>query len=136
MSSEMPLIISIATLTIYTKCETHTFYTLVCSHPHVLTVMPFFPSDMGCSLYCALDYSHISKHRNLNVSSSLNDVATWSVNQTGFFCSYPQWKIVEGGRIEPFDEECCRGAEYLSKRLGVPFFPMEQLGILRTNCIE
>lgn len=56
-------------------------------------------------LYCALDYSHISKHRNLNVSSSLNDVATWSVNQTGFFCSNPQWKIMEGGRIEPFDNE-------------------------------
>ena len=56
-------------------------------------------------LYCALDYSHISKHRNLNVSSSLNDVATWSVNQTGFFCSNPQWKIMEGGSIEPFDNE-------------------------------
>ncbi|EED88061.1 phosphatidylinositol phosphatase, partial [Thalassiosira pseudonana CCMP1335] len=92
--------------------------------------------DQHKILYCALDYSHISKHRNLNVSSSLNDVATWSVNQTGFFCSSPQWKIVDGGSIEPFDEECCRGAEYLSQRLGVPFFPMEQLGILRTNCID
>ena len=84
-------------------------------------------------LYCALDYSHISKHRNLNVSSSLNDVATWSVNQTGFFCSYPQWKIAEGGVIEPFDTDCHQN---LSKRLGVPFFPMEQIGILRTNCID
>ena len=56
-------------------------------------------------LYCALDNSHISKHRNLNVSSSLNDVATWSVNQTGFFCSNPQWKIMEGGSSEPFDNE-------------------------------
>jgi hypothetical protein len=33
--------------------------------------------------YCALDYSHISKHRNLNISTSLNEVATWAVNQTG-----------------------------------------------------
>lgn len=136
MSSEMPLITLIATLTMCTKCETLKFYALVCSSSHALIVMLFFTSEMVSSLYCALDYSHISKHRNLNVSSSLNDVATWSVNQTGFFCSYPQWMIVEGGRIEPFDKECCRGAEYLSERLGVPFFPMEQLGILRTNCIE
>ena len=115
-------------------------------------------------LYCALDYSHISKvasfcllylfclhcthfihfcpffkHRNLNVSSSLNDVATWSVNQTGFFCSRPQWKIKEGGSIEPFDSEeenenvsgvdkdaaTALEKERLKKRLsGILFFPM------------
>ena len=93
-------------------------------------------------LYCALDYSHISKHRNLNVSSSLNDVATWSVNRTGFFCSDPKWKIVEGGGIEPFDSGTSGGSDGgaaadLSRRLGgLLFFPMEQMGILRTNCIE
>jgi len=97
-------------------------------------------------LYCALDYSHISKHRNLNVSSSLNDVATWSVNQTGFFCSSPQWKIMEGGSIEPFDSEeeedwkrqdAEEKQRKLSQRLGgILFFPMEQMGILRTNCID
>lgn len=100
--------------------------------------------DQHKILYCALDYSHISKHRNLNVSSSLNDVATWSVNQTGFFCSSPQWKIMEGGSIEPFDDKEGIGgigsredAEKLSKRLGgILFFPMEQMGILRTNCID
>ena len=91
-------------------------------------------------LYCALDYSHISKHRNLNVSSSLNDVATWSVNQTGFFCSSPQWKIIKGGSIEPFDNDSEKNAEV--ERLGnkgfgnILFFPMEQMGILRTNCID
>ena len=64
-------------------------------------------------------------------------MSTWSVNQTGFFCSAPQWKIAEGGSIEPFDEECYRDAEKLSQRLGgILFFPMEQMGILRTNCIE
>jgi hypothetical protein len=90
-------------------------------------------------LYCALDYSHISKHRNLNVSSSLNDVATWSVNQTGFFCSSPQWKILEGGNIEPFDNGGGNVDEerLFDKRLGsILFFPMEQMGILRTNCID
>lgn len=84
----------------------------------------------------ALDYSHISKHRNLDVSTSLNEVATWAVNQTGFFCSSPKWKILEGGRIEPFDDENARGAAMLTEQLGVPVFPMEQKGVLRTNCIE
>jgi hypothetical protein len=75
----------------------------------------------------------------LNVSSSLNDVATWSVNQTGFFCSSPQWKIIEGGNIEPFDNggDNIDGERLFSKRLGsILFFPMEQMGILRTNCID
>ena len=86
--------------------------------------------------YCALDYSHISKHRNLDVSTSLNEVSTWAVNQTGFFCSSPRWKIIEGGSVEPFDEKDKLGATFLSNELGVPVFPMEQRGVLRTNCIE
>jgi hypothetical protein len=86
--------------------------------------------------YCALDYSHISKHRNLDVSASLNEVSTWAVNQTGFFCSAPKWKIKEGGIIAPFTEQDGVGAARLAEHLGVPVFPMEQSGILRTNCIE
>jgi len=86
--------------------------------------------------YCALDYSHISKHRNLDVSASLNEVSTWAVNQTGFFCSSPRWKIMEDGIIEPFTEADGEGARRLSELLGVPVFPMEQSGVLRTNCIE
>jgi hypothetical protein len=86
--------------------------------------------------YCALDYSHISKHRNLDVSTSLNEVSTWAVNQTGFFCSAPRWKILDGGVMEPFDEKDKAGAEFLTKELGIPVFPMEQKGVLRTNCIE
>ena len=83
--------------------------------------------------YCGLDYSHISKHRNLDVSTSLNEVATWAVNQTGFFCSAPKWKIKQDGKIEPFDEEDARGASILTEQFGVPVFPMEQRGVLRTN---
>jgi phosphatidylinositol 3,5-bisphosphate 5-phosphatase len=86
--------------------------------------------------YCALDYSHISKHRNLDVSTSLNEVSTWSVNQTGFFCSTPQWKIVDGGNIVPFNDKDKEAASFLTQQLGVPVFPMEQCGVLRTNCIE
>jgi hypothetical protein len=86
--------------------------------------------------YRALDHSHISKHRNLDVSSSLNEVSTWAVNQTGFFCSAPKWKIVEDGFIEPFTDEDSRVAMRLTEQLGVPIFPMEQNGVLRTNCIE
>jgi phosphatidylinositol 3,5-bisphosphate 5-phosphatase len=86
--------------------------------------------------YCALDYSHISKHRNLDVSSSLKEVSTWAVNQTGFFCSAPKWKIVDSDTAEPFTEDDWTGAAALSSQLGVPVFPMEQNGVLRTNCIE
>ena len=69
--------------------------------------------------YCALDYSHISKHRHLDVSTSLNEVSTWAVNQTGFFCSAPRWKILEGGNIEPFSDQEVN----VTSRLGVPVFP-------------
>jgi phosphatidylinositol 3,5-bisphosphate 5-phosphatase len=86
--------------------------------------------------YLAFDYSTISKHRQLDVSSALNEVSTWAVNATGFFCSNPRWKIVQGGLIEPFTEEDGLAAANLSKQLGVPVFPMEQSGVLRTNCIE
>lgn len=86
--------------------------------------------------YCALDYSHISKHRLLDVSTSLNEVSTWAVNQTGFFCSSPKWKILEGGSIEPFSDQDMNATSLLPNRFGVPVFPMEQTGILRTNCIE
>ena len=87
--------------------------------------------------YCALDYSHISKAKRLNVSTSLNETATWAVNQTGFFCSHPRWTIEEGGKIEPFDDEAAADrVEMLDKHLGIPVFPMEQKGVLRTNCID
>ena len=86
--------------------------------------------------YCALDYSHISKHRYLDVSASLNEVSTWAVNQTGFFCSAPKWKVIEGGIICPFTEADSHGSRRLAEKLGIQVFPMEQSGVLRTNCIE
>jgi phosphatidylinositol 3,5-bisphosphate 5-phosphatase len=92
--------------------------------------------DLHKIRYCALDYSHISKHRNLDVSYALNEVATWAVNQTGFFCSDPKWKIEEGGIVTPFTESDSEVAARLTEQLDVPFFPMEQNGVLRTNCIE
>ena len=85
--------------------------------------------------YCALDYSHVSKHRNLNVSSSLQDVATWAVNRTGFFCSAPRWKILKHGEVVPFDDHKSASSS-ITYHFGVPVFPMEQKGVLRTNCIE
>ncbi|KAG7346422.1 SacI homology domain containing protein [Nitzschia inconspicua] len=86
--------------------------------------------------YCALDYSHISKHRHLDVSTSLNEVSTWAVNQTGFFCSSPEWKITKDGHIEPFSEKDYQAASLFPEKFGVPTFPMEQTGVLRTNCID
>lgn len=86
--------------------------------------------------YCACDYSHISKHRHLDVSSSLNEVSTWAVNQTGFFCSSPKWKITEDGVLKPFSKEDRKCSNDLAEQLGIKVFPMEQSGVLRTNCIE
>ena len=87
-------------------------------------------------LYCSFDYSHTSKHRQLDVSSSLSEVSTWAVNCTGFFCSNPKWKMKPGGILEPFTQEDRLLAQLLSEKLGIPVFPMEQFGVLRTNCIE
>ena len=87
-------------------------------------------------LYCSFDYSHTSKHRQLDVSSSLSEVSTWAVNRTGFFCSNPKWKMKPGGTVEPFTHEDRLLAQLLSEKLGIPVFPMEQSGVLRTNCIE
>ena len=86
--------------------------------------------------YCALDYSHISKHKQLDVSTSLSEVSTWAVNQTGFFCSHPKWKVMDNGLAQPFTSDDAKGAAQLMEELGVPVFPMEQNGVLRTNCIE
>jgi hypothetical protein len=79
---------------------------------------------------------HITKHRNLDVTASLNEVSTWAVNQTGFFCSAPKWKILPGGVVQPFTVSDGLGAAQLSEQLGIPMFPMEQSGVLRTNCID
>lgn len=57
----------------------------------------------------------------MDVTTSLNEVSTWAVNQTGFFCSLPKWKILPGGVVKPFTEE--DGS-------------VEQTGVLRTNCID
>jgi hypothetical protein len=43
--------------------------------------------------YCALDFSHISKQRGLNVLNALEEVAGWALRQTGFFCSAPRQRI-------------------------------------------
>lgn len=85
--------------------------------------------------YCALDYSHISKHRNLNVSTSLHEVSTWAVNQTGFFCSAPKWKILKDRQVVPFSDDTTDSTN-IKYHMGIPIFPMEQKGVLRTNCID
>lgn len=45
--------------------------------------------------YVALDYSRISKQKDLNVLRALDEVAVWSIRQTGFFCSAPKRLIEE-----------------------------------------
>ncbi|CAM9112844.1 unnamed protein product [Choristocarpus tenellus] len=40
--------------------------------------------------YCALDFSHLSKHRDKNVLKALEEAAAWTLGQVGVFCSAPQ----------------------------------------------
>ena len=103
---------------------------------HALEYLNHQIDDKHKIRYCALDYSHISKHRNHNVSSSLHDVSTWAVNQTGFFCSSPRWKIIEDGLVVPFNDIDDTESTQIKYHMGVPIFPMEQEGVLRTNCID
>lgn len=93
-------------------------------------------SDRDKILYCSFDYSHTSKHRQLDVSSSLSEISTWAVNSTGFFCSNPKWKMMAGGILEPFSQDDRQFADSMTEEVGVPVFPMEQKGVLRTNCID
>ncbi|GMH81203.1 hypothetical protein TL16_g08856 [Triparma laevis f. inornata] len=105
--------------------------------------------------YCALDYSHISKHRSLNVGKALDEASNWAVNMTGFFCSKPKFKIGRNGKIKEFwdsDSDSEDDSENspaqpkpptpktehpdVSYHMGVPIMPMEQRGVLRTNCID
>jgi phosphatidylinositol 3,5-bisphosphate 5-phosphatase len=85
--------------------------------------------------YCALDYSHISKHRSLDVSLALNEVSMWAVNQTGFFCSAPKWKIV-AGTLQPFTTSDYFESTRIADQLDIKVFPMEQQGVLRVNCVD
>ena len=40
--------------------------------------------------YIALDYSRISKQKDLNVLKALDEVAVWCMQKTGFFCTLPK----------------------------------------------
>ena len=88
--------------------------------------------------YCALDYSHVSKHRNFNVSKALDEAATWAVNKTGFFCSKPKWKIRDDGEVVDFwaGVDPDGKSDHVQYFVGVPVMTMEQKGVLRTNCID
>jgi len=99
---------------------------------HAIEYLNTYIDDKYKIRYCALDYAHYNRHR-LNVKPSLDQVSIWSVNQTGFFCNAPRWKIIEDGSIKPFTEEDGNRAKTLSQKLGVPVFSMEQKGVLRTN---
>eukprot|EP00903_Cladosiphon_okamuranus_P008585 g8235.t1 len=127
--------------------------------------------------YCALDFSQLSKHRDMNVMKALEEVAAWTVGQVGFFCSAPRRELTQlpkhqgtTGADEPATQSTARtrdapearqegsgagnpnaGVDGFSPRRpsgdssglspppwgqGLPAMPMEQQGVLRTNCID
>jgi len=110
--------------------------------------------------YCALDFSELSKQRNMNVLSSLKEVASWATAQTGFFCSSPVNSVdAVTGEVTPLvdepispsskdnednedqvdDKEKSRSSSHQKKnhrRIGGGFAAQHQQGVLRTNCID
>ncbi|KAJ1458990.1 SacI homology domain-containing protein [Pelagophyceae sp. CCMP2097] len=79
--------------------------------------------------YCALDFSHISKDRGMNILGALEDVARWTLYETNFFCSMPKALVGADGAVKPLkfakDERAALRRDHL-----------EQRGVMRTNCID
>mmetsp|Transcript_29282 Transcript_29282/g.89612 ORF Transcript_29282/g.89612 Transcript_29282/m.89612 type:complete len:1152 (+) Transcript_29282:172-3627(+) len=79
--------------------------------------------------YCALDFSHMSKHHQMNVLDALEDIAKWTLDETSFFrsssheCSAPQ-KSQMGLNI----------SKHGKPQLAFTF--SRQSGVVRTNCID
>jgi hypothetical protein len=129
---------------------------------HAIEYLNSYIEDDHKIRYCALDYSHVSKNRNLNVSSgiyifheftlflpsllemshpsiiyvALQEVACWAVNLTGFYCSEPRWKLTKKGCIEPMDDCCSSPEQPAHSTFRHDISPMYQMGVMRTNCIE
>jgi phosphatidylinositol 3,5-bisphosphate 5-phosphatase len=87
------------------------------------------------------------------VLSSLKEVAAWATNQTGFYCSSPINKVDPVTlEVTPLTKSLKDEAEVEEKevsadqsggkggrkgnRMGRGFDPVDQYGVLRTNCID
>ncbi|CAM9450333.1 unnamed protein product, partial [Phaeothamnion confervicola] len=109
--------------------------------------------------YYALDFSHLSKDRDsMNVLKALDDVAQWTIHQNGFFCSAPARRLVADSSEAAANAESdaaaaaatAAAAEAAAAAAAAPVvmavpelpheragaMPMEQRGVLRTNCID
>mmetsp|Transcript_6949 Transcript_6949/g.22601 ORF Transcript_6949/g.22601 Transcript_6949/m.22601 type:complete len:1149 (+) Transcript_6949:549-3995(+) len=88
--------------------------------------------------YCALDFSQVSKHRDLNVLDALEDVAKWSLHELGFFCSRPValsssiTKTLLQTRMHKHRARQSSSAAVECQAL----LHSLQLGVVRTNCID
>jgi hypothetical protein len=54
----------------------------------------FLPASLQIQ-YVALDFSRISKQKNLDVLAALDEIADWAVQNTGFFVSHPKLLYLE-----------------------------------------
>ncbi|CAM9202241.1 unnamed protein product [Chrysoparadoxa australica] len=111
--------------------------------------------------YTALDFSRLSKQHHSNVLKALEDVSKWAVGQTGIFCSAPQCTLQLSAPRADQSQAPASGVPYSSSQQdsaaaptsigGSPglsaapphgpalpgaSLPMEQKGVLRTNCID
>ena len=102
----------------------------------VLYINNFMPPDHRIR-YVALDYSRMSKQKGQNVLQALDEVAIWSLKQTGFFCSAPKRQIGEQGKKVseiPLESPLVPPPSPTLPRHSKDWF--EQQGVLRVNCVD
>ncbi|CCI50050.1 unnamed protein product [Albugo candida] len=92
--------------------------------------------------YVALDYSRLSKQKDLNVLHTIDKFAVWALTQTGIFCSAPKRYFLKKQEQLVADSQ---GQVYFAGTWHIPDQPtsrpnpsgwLEQKGVLRTNCID
>jgi hypothetical protein len=112
--------------------------------------------------YVALDFSRISKEKHMDVMKALDDIATWTLDSTGFFCTLPPSSSTapkssgggdEGGSDEEDDSDSDEDSEegeegrdeggrseaengFIGEQEHVEQEYMEQHGVIRSNCVD
>lgn len=85
--------------------------------------------------YCALDFSNVSKLREMNALESLERIAKWTIWQTQVFCSRPRQLVAPFSCHHEANAVMCPRSS-ASCFQGARTQYMHQHGVLRTNCID
>ncbi|KAH8082989.1 phosphatidylinositol-4-phosphate phosphatase [Aureococcus anophagefferens] len=64
---------------------------MIVSHEFRRAIEPPAAPCQRASATAPIDFSQVSKHRQMNILKALEDVARWTLYETRFFCSRPRW---------------------------------------------